>query len=212
IFALFARVDQSLERQGGLGMGLTLVRQLVELHGGTIEARSEGPGHGSEFILRLPVVVATVERPAPAAEPGTRGPALRILVADDKQDAAESPMLLLQMEGHDVHTVFDGDAAITAIEELRPDVALLDIGMPGANGYEVARRVRERPWGEHVYLVALTGWSQPADRRRTAEAGFDAHLVKPVPPEALERLLATMSGPRTRPGPPAEPMRATRRL
>ena len=211
IFDLFARVDQSLERQGGLGIGLTLVRQLVELHGGTIEARSEGLGHGSEFILRLPVVVATVERPAPAAEPGTRGPALRILVADDNQDAAESLVMVLQLEGHDVHSVFDGDAAIAAIEELRPDVALVDIGMPGANGYEVARRVREHPWGEQVHLVALTGWGQPADRRRAEEAGFDAHLVKPVPPEALERLLTTMSGPRTRPGPPAEPMRAARR-
>src|SRR5262249_26788392 len=211
IFNLFARVDQSLERQGGLGIGLTLVRQLVELHGGTVEASREGGGHGSEFILKLPVVVAMVERPAPAAEPGPAGPALRILVADDNQDAAESLVMVLQLEGHDVHSVFDGDAAIAAIEELRPDVALVDIGMPGANGYEVARRVREHPWGEQVHLVALTGWGQPAARRRAEDAGFDAHLVKPVPPEALDRLLATMSGPRTRPGPPAEPMRAARR-
>ena len=211
IFDLFARVEHSLERQGGLGIGLTLVRQLVELHGGTIEARSEGVGHGSEFIVRLPVVVATVDAPAAVAEPGHAGPPLRILVADDNQDAAESLMLLLQMGGHEVHAVFDGDAAISAIEELRPDVALLDIGMPGANGYEVARRVREHAWGEQVHLVALTGWSQPADKRRAEEAGFDAHLVKPVPPEALDRLLATMGEARPRPSPVTAPMRASRR-
>src|SRR5262249_61046834 len=143
----------------------------------TSEARSEGVGHGGEFIWRLPVVVATVERPAPAAELGPRGPTLRILVADDNQDAAESLVMVLQLEGHDVHSVFDGDAAIAAIEELRPDVALVDIGMPGANGYEVARRVREHPWGEQVHLVALTGWGQPADRRPPEDPGFDAPLV-----------------------------------
>jgi PAS domain S-box-containing protein len=192
IFDLFARVDQSLERQDGLGIGLTLARQLVELHGGTIEARSAGIGHGSEFLLKLPVIVAS--GPAATAAPQT-APAcapLRILIADDNQDAAESLQILLQSAGHEVHAVFDGESAISAIERLRPHVALLDIGMPGANGYEVARRVREQS-GRAVHLVALTGWGQQADKRRARDSGFDAHLVKPVPLEALDELLAVIS-------------------
>jgi PAS domain S-box-containing protein len=193
IFDLFARVDHSLDRQGGLGIGLTLVRQLAELHGGTIEARSEGIGHGSEFVLRLPVIVTTAAAEAALTEPGPACTPLRILVAEDNPDAAESLMLLLQLGGHEVHVVFDGEAAVTAAEEVAPDVALLDIGMPQANGYEVARRIRDHARGKQIYLVALTGWGQDGDRRRAAEAGFDAHLVKPVPPEALDRLLATVS-------------------
>jgi PAS domain S-box-containing protein len=193
IFELFARVDDSLESQGGLGIGLTLVRQLAELHGGTIEARSNGLGHGSEFVVRLPVVVAAAVPTATAPEPGQECSPLRILVADDNEDAAESLMLLLQLAGHDVHVVFDGEAAVAAAARLRPDVALLDIGMPRGNGYEVARRIREQPWGADIHLVALTGWGQQADKRHAEEAGFDVHLVKPVSPEALERLLASVS-------------------
>jgi PAS domain S-box-containing protein len=193
IFDLFARVDQSLERQGGLGIGLTLVRQLVELHGGTIEARSQGIGHGSEFVVRLPVVAPT---PRAAASPESRPevPPLRILIADDNVDAVDSLALLLRMGGHEVHAVYDGEAALAAAAKLRPQVALLDIGMPGATGYEVARRIRQQPWGRRMLLVALTGWGQDADKRSAEQAGFDAHLVKPVPLEAVEQLLAGVAG------------------
>ncbi len=192
IFELFVRVDHSLERQGGLGIGLTLVRQLVELHGGTVEARSKGLGRGSEFVLSLPIVAGRSAAGAPLSQPLPAAAPLRIVLADDNRDAVESLELLLRIAGHDVHTVFDGAAAIGAVETLRPHVALLDIGMPNANGYEVARRIRAHAWGEDVYLVALTGWGQDADKRRAREAGFDAHLVKPVPPETLDELLATI--------------------
>jgi PAS domain S-box-containing protein len=193
IFDLFARVDQSLERQGGLGIGLTLARQLVELHGGTIEARSEGVGYGSEFVLKLPVIATSAPAATVAIVPDVTVAPLRILVADDNEDSAESLKLLLESAGHEVHAVFDGEAAIAAIEEIRPDIALLDIGMPGANGYEVARRVRAEDWGRDVRLVALTGWGQQADKQRARDAGFDQHLVKPVPLEALDALLAAVA-------------------
>jgi two-component system, chemotaxis family, CheB/CheR fusion protein len=196
IFELFSRVDSSLERQGGLGIGLTLARQLTELHGGTIEARSDGIGRGSEFVLKLPIVAAKASAAAvQSPEPGPACTPLRILVADDSYDAVESLALLLQMAGHDVHKAFDGEAAITSAEKFKPDVALLDIGMPKANGYEVARSIREHPWGKRIYLVALTGWGQEADKLRAQDVGFDAHLVKPVAPEALNRLLATVCVP-----------------
>jgi CheY-like chemotaxis protein len=167
----------------------------VELHDGTIEARSRGVGYGSEFVLELPVVVtATTSTPTRADAMPTCSPR-RILVADDNRDAAESLKLILELGGHDVHTVFDGESAVRCAETFEPDIALVDIGMPRANGYEVASRIREQPWGKGIYLVALTGWGQDDDKRRAHEAGFDAHLVKPVPPEALDRLLATMSDP-----------------
>jgi PAS domain S-box-containing protein len=195
IFKLFSRVDSSLERQEGLGIGLTLARQLTELHGGTIEARSEGIGRGSEFVVKMPVVAVAEAAAADASpDPGPACKPRRILVADDNHDAVESLTLLLQLAGHDVHKAFDGQAAMTSAEELKPDVALLDIGMPKANGYEVARHIREHLWGKRIYLVALTGWGQEADKRRAQDVGFDAHLVKPVAPEAINRLLATISG------------------
>jgi PAS domain S-box-containing protein len=189
IFELFARVDRSIERQDGLGIGLTVVRQLVEIHGGTVEAKSEGVGRGSEFVVRLPLPAAPPADVAPSPVMRSSTP-LRIVVADDNADAVESLALLLRLGGHEVHTADDGKSAFEAIETRRPDVAFVDIGMPNSNGYEVAQRVRGLAQTERTYLVALTGWGQDADKRRAVEAGFDAHLVKPVSLEALEQLLA----------------------
>jgi CheY-like chemotaxis protein len=191
IFDLFAQVDRSGERQGGLGIGLTLVRQIATLHGGSIEARSEGIGHGSEFILTLPVV--STAPATPATDPVSEAAVVprRILVVDDNPDAVESLTVLLQIAGHHVHEALDGEAGIALAEQVRPDVLLLDLGMPEVSGYEVARRIREQPWGKQILLVALSGWGQADERLRTQEAGFDAHLVKPVAPEALDRLLTT---------------------
>jgi PAS domain S-box-containing protein len=193
IFELFSRVEQSLDKQGGLGIGLTLAQQIAELHEGTIEARSEGLGRGSEFIVRLPIVAALPRSSSVAASPErTTSTPRRVLVADDNRDVAESLAMLLEFAGHEVHTALDGEAAFQSVEELMPDVALLDIGMPKANGYEVASRIREKPWGRQIYLVALTGWGQESDKRRAEQAGFDMHLVKPVSPETIEDLLETL--------------------
>jgi PAS domain S-box-containing protein len=193
IFDLFAQVDRSGERAGGLGIGLTLVRQIAMLHGGSIEARSEGIGHGSEFILTLPVVATAPRTPTPAiGVPRPDQSPRRILVVDDNRDAVDSLTVLLQIAGHHVHKALDGEAAIALAQQVLPDVVLLDLGMPKISGYEVARRIREQPWGKQIYLVALSGWGQADERRRTREAGFNAHLVKPVAPEVLDQLLATI--------------------
>jgi len=193
IFGLFARGDHANGRGEGLGVGLTLARQLVVLHGGTIEAKSEGPGRGSEFVLRLPIVARTedVGRTEPA--PKFAGTPCRILVADDNPDAVESLRLLLQTSGHDVRTAKDGESAVRVAEDFQPNVALLDLGMPNVDGYEAARRIRALGWGKRVFLVALTGWGQESDKRRGREAGFDAYFVKPVAPEELAAMLARAS-------------------
>jgi PAS domain S-box-containing protein len=194
LFEMFFQVDRSLERaQGGLGIGLSLVRRLVELHGGRVEAHSDGPGRGSEFVAHLPALVEPpkiVPSPRPAAEGETKDSGRRILVVDDNQDSADSLAMLLGMTGHEVETAYDGLEAVEAAERVRPDVVLLDLGMPRLNGYDACRRIREQPWGKDVVLIALTGWGQEEDRRRTAEAGFDGHLVKPVDHAALAELLA----------------------
>jgi two-component system, chemotaxis family, CheB/CheR fusion protein len=192
IFEMFAQVDASLERaRGGLGIGLTLVRYLVEAHEGTVEAHSAGVGQGSEFIVRLPVV----PRPRPSVSPdpvGTKDAGMlrrRILVVDDNRDATETLARVLELGGHEVHTAHDGLEAVDVAAELQPDAVLLDIGLPKLNGYDAARRIREQPGGKDVFLVALTGWGQPEDRRRAQDAGFDAHLVKPVDHAHLAKLL-----------------------
>jgi PAS domain S-box-containing protein len=196
VFDLFAQVDRTVERsEGGLGIGLTLVQRLVQMHGGTVEAHSDGPGQGSEFVVRLPTA-----KEIPTARAGTTGPeqlaapsGRRILVVDDNRDAADSLGMLLRMMGNEVHTAHDGLEAVGAAAAFHPDVILLDIGLPKMNGYEVARRIREQQSGQRVLLVALTGWGQEEDRRRTQEAGFDHHLTKPVEFNALEKLLAATS-------------------
>ncbi|HEU5180417.1 MAG TPA: ATP-binding protein [Candidatus Polarisedimenticolia bacterium] len=194
IFDLFTQVDRSLERQGGLGIGLTLVRQLIELHGGSIEAKSDGVGRGSEFILTLPIRAGDEASAEVSAGPARVSPGRprRILVADDSHDAAKSLTLLLRQCGHEVYTAFDGMEAVLSAQECRPEVMIVDIGMPKMNGYEVARRIRELPWAKGVCLVALTGWGQEADRHRARESGFDTHLVKPVDPDAINALLSKL--------------------
>jgi signal transduction histidine kinase len=192
IFEMFQQVDQSLERiRGGLGIGLTIVKRLVELHGGRISVQSNGPGRGSEFIVRLPVLVESAGS-APLASKASAVAATprRILVTDDNRDAAKSLALLLQYNGHEVETAHDGRQAIAKAEVWRPDVMLLDLGMPEMNGYDVCRSIRQTAWGKGIRIVALTGWGQDQDRRNTREAGFDAHLVKPVDLLALRDALA----------------------
>jgi PAS domain S-box-containing protein len=196
IFELFVQVDHAATRsQGGLGIGLTLVKNLVEMHHGTVEAHSAGLGRGSEFVIRLPLMPQEerkrVEKDCGEAphEP-TRSSGHRLLVVDDNVDAADSLAMLLRLQGHEVRVAHDGLAALELAKSYLPEMVFLDIGMPGMDGYEVARRLRRQPGLENVRLTALTGWGQAEDRRRTAEAGFDHHLVKPAEPNALESLLS----------------------
>jgi len=199
IFDMFTQVDNTLERsRGGLGIGLTLVKRLVEMHGGSVTAHSEGRGLGSEFVVRLPVLKEklVMETQAPVRDESSAAKSIaarRILVVDDNEDSASSLATLLQITGHETHIATDGLAAIEAAERLRPDVVLLDIGMPKLNGYDTCKRVRGEPWGKHIVMVALTGWGQEEDRNRSRAAGFDAHLVKPVDFVALTSLLDSLS-------------------
>jgi PAS domain S-box-containing protein len=192
IFELFAQLDRSYERtEGGLGIGLTLARRLAELHGGRIEARSEGLNRGSEFIVRLPMTESLVQgSEQPSAEMSRQSVGQRVLIADDNHDAAVSLSMLLQAAGHETRIAHDGLQAVEQAEAFRPHVVLLDIGMPKLDGYEVARRIASRPWAGSTLIVAVTGWGQEADRQRSSQAGFHRHLVKPVDPDALLRLLA----------------------
>ncbi|WP_162823871.1 response regulator [Lysobacter sp. TY2-98] len=189
IFEPFAQVDTSIERaRGGLGIGLTLVRRLVEMHGGSVTATSEGLGHGSRFTVRLPIGRGTAvpdAEPAPLPVASSR----RVLVIDDNCDSADTLAMMLEMLGHQAQRIYDPHAAEQALNSFEPDVVFLDIGMPGISGYDVARRLRASPLGSAVTLVAVTGWGQPEDRQRTAEAGFDHHLVKPPEIDAICRIL-----------------------
>jgi PAS domain S-box-containing protein len=195
IFGIFSQAKPAVGRaQGGLGIGLSLVRGLVELHGGTIQAHSAGVGQGSEFVVRLPVATATpTQKPGPPSAANEEVPATRcrILIVDDNRDGADSLARLLQLMGNEVGTAYDGEEAVKAAGSLQPDVVLLDIGMPKLNGYDACRRIRQQTWGKEMFLIALTGWGQEEDRRRTEEAGFNHHIVKPVDPAALLQLLAS---------------------
>jgi PAS domain S-box-containing protein len=199
IFDMFTQVDRSLERsQGGLGIGLTLVQRLVELHGGTVKVVSPGPGKGSEFTIRLPIApeVRGKEMQQPGADGEEEaGSKRRILVVDDNKDAADSLAMLLRITGNEVHSAYDGLEAVGAVAAFQPDIVLMDIGLPKLNGYDAARRMREQPSGQGAVLIALTGWGQDEDRRRSKEAGFDYHMVKPVDPAELQGLLRELGRP-----------------
>jgi signal transduction histidine kinase len=190
IFDMFVQVDRTLERtQAGLGVGLTLAKRLVTLHGGTLTARSDGAGKGSQFEVRLPLAGAVLPEVEKEHRLGEAEPSRRILIADDNADFANSLGALLSGRGHDVRVVYDGAEALLTAARFNPDFAFLDIGMPRVHGYEVARRLRDQPGTSECVLVAVTGWGQEDDRQRAKEAGFDRHLVKPADPSDIETIL-----------------------
>jgi CheY-like chemotaxis protein len=190
IFDLFVQAEVAIDRAtGGLGIGLTLVRRLVELHGGTIEAESRGTGCGTDVTVRLPAVPSPMPLVDGRHTDRARPPSKRVLLVDDHMDARDMYTLVLRAAGHDVHEAEDGPGALALFKRTPLDVAIVDIGLPGMNGYELARQIRSTPEGRRVVLIALTGYGQPEDRRRSAEAGFDRHLVKPVAPDALQQAI-----------------------
>jgi CheY-like chemotaxis protein len=196
IFDMFSQVDRSLERStGGLGIGLALVKGLVELHGGTVLAASAGPGRGSTFTVRLPVVTQTADDPLAAPGVGRPRLARKILIADDNRDAATTMATMLELLGDDVRVAHDGVEAVALAAAFRPAIVLMDIGMPRLNGHDATRRIREQPWGRALKIVALTGWGQDSDRVQSRDAGCDGHLIKPVSLQALEQLLAELPAP-----------------
>ncbi len=200
LFEMFSKIDRSLERShGGLGIGLALVQRLVKLHGGEVEAFSKGQGFGSEFVVRLPLAAENrLEKPS-TAQDATRALArsMRVLIADDNEDAGTSLAMMLQIRGHEVHVTRDGIHAVELAATLQPDVILLDIGMPILNGYETCRRIRQQSLTTRPYVIAVTGWGREDDKQRAQEAGFDQHIVKPLDPAYLEKLLAGLDKEKT---------------
>ncbi|MEP7084843.1 MAG: ATP-binding protein, partial [Betaproteobacteria bacterium] len=215
VFDMFTQVDQShAQAGGGLGIGLTLVKRLVEMHGGSVEAKSGGLDAGSEFVVRLPLAAASVaangasagatgsqaasagtgDALTPEPPPAPRPPMRRIVVADDNVDAAESLSLMLEISGHETRTAHDGEHAFLIASEFRPDVMVLDIAMPGLDGHDLARRIRSEVWGKSMLLIAASGWGQKESKQQSRDAGFDHHLVKPVEFDALELLLRNGAG------------------
>ena len=197
IFDMFTQADQPSDwSPGGLGIGLTLARQVVEVHGGIITVRSEGHGCGSEFIVQLPVVDLPQQVPLHDSVAEHKAAyftsELRVLVVDDNKDSTDSLVMLLELMGNDVQTARDGHEAMDVAEAFRPHVMVLDIGMPKLNGYDTACRIRAQPWGGDIILIACTGWGQDTDRQRSCEAGFDHHMVKPVDPQALMQLISSV--------------------
>jgi signal transduction histidine kinase len=192
VFELFIQGDHPRERSGGgLGIGLTLARRLVEMHGGRLEARSDGEGRGSEFSVRLPLPLRPAHETAPEGEQESEYPSRkRVLVVDDNEDAAEMLAVMLGTWGQETRVAYDGMQALATAEAFQPDIVLLDIGLPDLDGYEIARRLRTEPWGRRALLVAVTGWGQESDLERSRQAGFDRHLVKPVVPRLLRSLIA----------------------
>jgi two-component system CheB/CheR fusion protein len=199
IFELFVQSDRALDRaQGGLGLGLPLVRRIAEMHGGSVQALSEGLGKGSEFVIRIPVGSAERAKAPQAVPPPTpRSSHRRILLVDDNHDLADAFAAVLVGSGHDVRIAYDGPSGLRAAEEFRPDVLFLDIGLPLLDGYEVARRMRRLPGLETTTLIALSGYGEPEDRQQSKEAGFDLHLVKPADLGRIEQVLATLPAPVT---------------
>lgn len=195
IFDMFGQADGDTSRtRGGLGIGLSLVKRIAEMHGGSVEARSEGAGRGSEFIVRIPAVAAErLDADRERAAPALPAPKRRILVVDDNADAAESLAALLSINGHETRLAHDGLQAVEEARTFKPDVVFLDIGMPALDGHETARRIRREPWGKDMVLVALTGWGQTEDRRRSQEAGFNHHLVKPADPTVVTKLISSLA-------------------
>ena len=195
VFDAFTQGESS-DQRGGLGVGLSIVQSLVEMHGGNVQASSAGPGKGSEFVVRLPLVEPPHDsgRAEPAGRQLEAATRRRVLVVDDNTDHAESLAFLLRLMGHETRLAYDGEAALEVAAEFEPNVALIDIGLPRLNGYEVARRLRERPGLRNTVLVAQTGWGQESDRARSQEAGFDHHLIKPVAPEVLANIIDSTDG------------------
>jgi PAS domain S-box-containing protein len=197
LFTLFSQAPSAVGRsEGGLGVGLSLVRGLVSLHGGSVDALSDGPGQGSEFIVRIPVGAPSDSlHLEPAADVPVPGAGMKILVVDDRRDAADTCAILLELSGHNVQTAYTGQQALELAETFRPHVLLLDIGLPDFDGYQLARKIRGLSWGSQIVLIAVTGWGQEEDRNRAFEAGFDHHLTKPIAAETVESLIQSLGRP-----------------